>query len=99
VSAEDDRDKTKLPWDVGASEGLFALFLMVLIPYLALCVALVAASLVFYPIAWVLGFKPRRWWVSADGLSWSRALGNTFWAVLVLAALLSSAIVFLTRYH
>ena len=92
----DERRASGLDRLNGAPE-LFVL--AVLAALLVFWAGMIAISALVYPAAWLLGFRPRRWWEKSDGLHWSRfvlvAASVTFFAALSL----SLAIVFLTNYH
>ena len=59
--------------------------------------ATAAVSLLFYPLAWLLGFKPRRWWVKEDGFGWGRVFRRILETAFGLAALLALLIALSSR--
>ena len=63
------------------------------------CLALAAVSAIVYPIAWMLGFKPRRWWRKSDSFPWLQFV-LIVWFVAFFGALAAAcAIVVFANYH
>jgi hypothetical protein len=69
----------------------------VIAPVVVCFIAVVVVSAVFYPIAGLLGFTPRKWWRKSDNFSWWLFLRNMAIIVFLIALGWSGVIVAFTK--